>query len=164
MPSDLLSPRVPDHFHVFVGDLSPEITTDDIRAAFAPFGRISWVYEVYIYTHTHIHIHTHTHTPGDRPELQLAFHFLMGQMTNTFPTLLLFSYKRINTPFLTFFPSPCSRQSQCVRLLKLTISSFIWPVSVLLYLPSDARVVKDMNTGNSKGYGVVSFFNKWVCV
>ncbi len=30
-----------DHFHVFVGDLSPEITTDDIRAAFAPFGRIS---------------------------------------------------------------------------------------------------------------------------
>lgn len=30
-----------DHFHVFVGDLSPEITTDDIRAAFAPFGKIS---------------------------------------------------------------------------------------------------------------------------
>ncbi|CAL8282064.1 nucleolysin TIA-1 isoform X1 [Gadus morhua] len=55
-----------NHFHVFVGDLSPEITTDDIRAAFAPFGRIS-----------------------------------------------------------------------------------------------DARVVKDMNTGNSKGYGFVSFFNKW---
>ncbi|KAG7264231.1 hypothetical protein CRUP_022236 [Coryphaenoides rupestris] len=55
-----------NHFHVFVGDLSPEITTDDIRAAFAVFGRIS-----------------------------------------------------------------------------------------------DARVVKDMNTGNSKGYGFVSFFNKW---
>uniref|UniRef100_A0A4W3GP38 Cytotoxic granule-associated RNA binding protein 1, like n=1 Tax=Callorhinchus milii TaxID=7868 RepID=A0A4W3GP38_CALMI len=29
------------HFHVFVGDLSPEITTEDIKAAFAPFGRIS---------------------------------------------------------------------------------------------------------------------------
>uniref|UniRef100_A0A4W5K608 TIA1 cytotoxic granule-associated RNA binding protein n=1 Tax=Hucho hucho TaxID=62062 RepID=A0A4W5K608_9TELE len=55
-----------NHFHVFVGDLSPEITTDDIKAAFAPFGRIS-----------------------------------------------------------------------------------------------DARVVKDMATGKSKGYGFVSFFNKW---
>ncbi|DBA13463.1 TPA: hypothetical protein GDO54_018533, partial [Pyxicephalus adspersus] len=54
------------HFHVFVGDLSPEITTDDIKAAFGPFGRIS-----------------------------------------------------------------------------------------------DARVVKDMTTGKSKGYGFVSFFNKW---
>lgn len=30
-----------DHFHVFVGDLSPEITTEDVRAAFGPFGRIS---------------------------------------------------------------------------------------------------------------------------
>uniref|UniRef100_A0A3Q3WFM2 RRM domain-containing protein n=1 Tax=Mola mola TaxID=94237 RepID=A0A3Q3WFM2_MOLML len=30
-----------NHFHVFVGDLSPEITTDDVRAAFAPFGKIS---------------------------------------------------------------------------------------------------------------------------
>ncbi|NWU42854.1 TIA1 protein, partial [Hylia prasina] len=56
-----------NHFHVFVGDLSPEITTEDIKAAFAPFGRIS-----------------------------------------------------------------------------------------------DARVVKDMATGKSKGYGFVSFFNKWV--
>ncbi|KAM3925688.1 cytotoxic granule associated RNA binding protein TIA1 isoform 2-T2 [Leptodactylus fuscus] len=55
-----------NHFHVFVGDLSPEITTDDIKAAFGPFGRIS-----------------------------------------------------------------------------------------------DARVVKDMTTGKSKGYGFVSFFNKW---
>ncbi|KAM9841481.1 cytotoxic granule associated RNA binding protein TIA1-like isoform 1-T1 [Aulostomus maculatus] len=55
------------HFHVFVGDLSPEITTDDIKAAFAPFGKIS-----------------------------------------------------------------------------------------------DCRVVKDMATGKSKGYGFVSFFNKWV--
>ncbi|XP_013913876.1 PREDICTED: nucleolysin TIA-1 isoform p40-like isoform X2 [Thamnophis sirtalis] len=58
--------RSQDHFHVFVGDLSPEITTEDIKAAFAPFGRIS-----------------------------------------------------------------------------------------------DARVVKDMATGKSKGYGFVSFFNKW---
>ncbi|NXB82762.1 TIA1 protein, partial [Donacobius atricapilla] len=32
-----------NHFHVFVGDLSPEITTEDIKAAFAPFGRISKV-------------------------------------------------------------------------------------------------------------------------
>ncbi|TKS84911.1 Phosphatidylinositol 3-kinase regulatory subunit alpha [Collichthys lucidus] len=54
------------HFHVFVGDLSPEITTEDIKAAFAPFGKIS-----------------------------------------------------------------------------------------------DCRVVKDMATGKSKGYGFVSFFNKW---
>lgn len=30
-----------DHFHVFVGDLSPDISTEDIRAAFAPFGHIS---------------------------------------------------------------------------------------------------------------------------
>uniref|UniRef100_A0A452R167 TIA1 cytotoxic granule associated RNA binding protein like 1 n=1 Tax=Ursus americanus TaxID=9643 RepID=A0A452R167_URSAM len=29
------------HFHVFVGDLSPEITTEDIKSAFAPFGKIS---------------------------------------------------------------------------------------------------------------------------
>ncbi|XP_075885608.1 cytotoxic granule associated RNA binding protein TIA1 isoform X4 [Nelusetta ayraudi] len=54
------------HFHVFVGDLSPEITTDDIKAAFGPFGKIS-----------------------------------------------------------------------------------------------DCRVVKDMATGKSKGYGFVTFFNKW---
>ncbi|KAM6965191.1 cytotoxic granule associated RNA binding protein TIA1-like isoform 2-T2 [Aplochiton taeniatus] len=55
-----------NHFHVFVGDLSPEISTEDVKAAFGPFGRIS-----------------------------------------------------------------------------------------------DARVVKDMATGKSKGYGFVSFFNKW---
>lgn len=30
-----------DHFHVFVGDLSPDITTEDVKAAFAPFGKIS---------------------------------------------------------------------------------------------------------------------------
>ncbi|XP_030647054.1 nucleolysin TIA-1 isoform X3 [Chanos chanos] len=55
-----------NHFHVFVGDLSPEINTDDVRAAFAPFGKIS-----------------------------------------------------------------------------------------------DARVVKDLATGKSKGYGFISFINKW---
>lgn len=26
---------------MFVGDLSPEITTEDIKSAFAPFGKIS---------------------------------------------------------------------------------------------------------------------------
>uniref|UniRef100_A0AAY4C676 RRM domain-containing protein n=1 Tax=Denticeps clupeoides TaxID=299321 RepID=A0AAY4C676_9TELE len=37
-----LQKRIPNyHFHVFVGDLSPEITTEDIKAAFAPFGKIS---------------------------------------------------------------------------------------------------------------------------
>ncbi|CAG6017815.1 nucleolysin TIAR [Menidia menidia] len=30
-----------NHFHVFVGDLNPEISTEDVRAAFAPFGKIS---------------------------------------------------------------------------------------------------------------------------
>ncbi|KAJ3610233.1 hypothetical protein NHX12_022327 [Muraenolepis orangiensis] len=30
-----------NHFHVFVGDLSPEITTEDVKAAFTPFGKIS---------------------------------------------------------------------------------------------------------------------------
>ncbi|KAK1792217.1 hypothetical protein P4O66_012175, partial [Electrophorus voltai] len=55
-----------NHFHVFVGDLSPEISTDDVKAAFAPFGKIS-----------------------------------------------------------------------------------------------DARVVKDLATGKSKGYGFISFINKW---
>uniref|UniRef100_A0A1A7YM15 Nucleolysin TIAR n=2 Tax=Iconisemion striatum TaxID=60296 RepID=A0A1A7YM15_9TELE len=30
-----------NHFHVFVGDLNPEITTEDVRAAFSPFGKIS---------------------------------------------------------------------------------------------------------------------------
>uniref|UniRef100_A0A8P4KJY8 TIA1 cytotoxic granule-associated RNA binding protein-like 1 n=2 Tax=Dicentrarchus labrax TaxID=13489 RepID=A0A8P4KJY8_DICLA len=66
-----------NHFHVFVGDLSPEITTEDVKAAFAPFGKIS-------------------------------------QSTNS-------------------------------RFLRNA-----W----------DARVVKDMTTGKSKGYGFVSFYNK----
>lgn len=30
-----------NHFHVFVGDLNPEISTEDVKAAFAPFGKIS---------------------------------------------------------------------------------------------------------------------------
>lgn len=30
-----------DHFHVFVGDLNPDISTEDVRAAFTPFGKIS---------------------------------------------------------------------------------------------------------------------------
>lgn len=30
-----------NHFHVFVGDLSPEIATEDIKVAFAQFGRTS---------------------------------------------------------------------------------------------------------------------------
>ncbi|KAH0502424.1 Nucleolysin TIA-1 isoform p40 [Microtus ochrogaster] len=30
-----------NHFHVFVGDLSPEIATEDIKTALAPFGRMS---------------------------------------------------------------------------------------------------------------------------
>jgi RNA recognition motif-containing protein len=29
------------HHHIFVGDLSPEIETDTLRNAFAPFGEIS---------------------------------------------------------------------------------------------------------------------------
>ena len=33
---------------------------------------------------------------------------------------------------------------------------------VLLFASSDARVVKDMTTGKSKGYGFVSFYNKLV--
>lgn len=33
---------------------------------------------------------------------------------------------------------------------------------MLLSIHRDARVVKDMATGKSKGYGFVSFFNKWV--
>ncbi|XP_078449401.1 cytotoxic granule associated RNA binding protein TIA1-like isoform X2 [Lampetra fluviatilis] len=40
-PSTNFGTRQLDHYHVFVGDLSPEISTDDLRAAFAPFGKIS---------------------------------------------------------------------------------------------------------------------------
>ena len=32
-----------EHFHIFVGDLSPEIETHTLRDAFAAFGEISWV-------------------------------------------------------------------------------------------------------------------------
>ena len=31
----------PEHYHIFVGDLSPEIETQTLRDAFAPFGEIS---------------------------------------------------------------------------------------------------------------------------
>ncbi|GLH02991.1 Protein elav, partial [Gryllus bimaculatus] len=31
----------PEHYHIFVGDLSPEIETQTLREAFAPFGEIS---------------------------------------------------------------------------------------------------------------------------
>ena len=30
-----------EHYHIFVGDLSPEIETQTLRDAFAPFGEIS---------------------------------------------------------------------------------------------------------------------------
>lgn len=36
--------------------------------------------------------------------------------------------------------------------------------AILLFVHRDCRVVKDMATGKSKGYGFVSFFNKWVSV
>ena len=32
----------PEHYHIFVGDLSPEIETQSLREAFLPFGEISW--------------------------------------------------------------------------------------------------------------------------
>lgn len=35
-------------------------------------------------------------------------------------------------------------------------------VGIYAVVHRDARVVKDMATGKSKGYGFVSFFNKWV--
>lgn len=35
---------------------------------------------------------------------------------------------------------------------------------MVLLVHRDCRVVKDMATGKSKGYGFVSFFNKWVSV
>jgi len=30
-----------EHYHIFVGDLSPEIETQQLKDAFAPFGDIS---------------------------------------------------------------------------------------------------------------------------
>lgn len=41
----------------------------------------------------------------------------------------------------------------------MVVKALTW---VLFLLFRDARVVKDMATGKSKGYGFVSFFNKWV--
>lgn len=32
-----------EHYHVFVGDLSPDIDSHHLREAFAPFGAISYV-------------------------------------------------------------------------------------------------------------------------
>lgn len=32
---------LPEHYHIFVGDLSPEIETQQLKEAFAPFGEIS---------------------------------------------------------------------------------------------------------------------------
>ena len=32
---------VSEHYHIFVGDLSPEIETQTLKEAFAPFGEIS---------------------------------------------------------------------------------------------------------------------------
>lgn len=34
--------RLPaEHYHIFVGDLSPEIETQQLKEAFTPFGEIS---------------------------------------------------------------------------------------------------------------------------
>lgn len=32
---------IAEHYHIFVGDLSPEIETQQLKDAFAPFGDIS---------------------------------------------------------------------------------------------------------------------------
>jgi nucleolysin TIA-1/TIAR len=32
---------ISEHYHIFVGDLSPEIETQTLREAFSPFGEIS---------------------------------------------------------------------------------------------------------------------------
>lgn len=32
---------ISEHYHIFVGDLSPEIETQTLREAFLPFGEIS---------------------------------------------------------------------------------------------------------------------------
>lgn len=39
---------------------------------------------------------------------------------------------------------------------------FVTSCCLVIFVCRDARVVKDMATGKSKGYGFVSFFNKWV--
>jgi len=33
-----------EHYHVFVGDVSPDIESHQLREAFAPFGQISYAY------------------------------------------------------------------------------------------------------------------------
>ncbi|XP_014206372.1 nucleolysin TIAR [Copidosoma floridanum] len=40
-PNQTTNPNKSEHYHIFVGDLSPEIETQTLREAFAPFGEIS---------------------------------------------------------------------------------------------------------------------------
>jgi len=35
---------VSGHYHIFVGDLSPDVETHQLREAFAPFGQTTYVY------------------------------------------------------------------------------------------------------------------------
>ena len=39
----MLNGYIVEHFHVFVGDLSPDIESHQLKEAFAPFGQISYV-------------------------------------------------------------------------------------------------------------------------
>ncbi|KAI6177528.1 hypothetical protein M3Y97_00917200 [Aphelenchoides bicaudatus] len=43
LPSKLFQPKLDtsNHFHVFVGDLSPEVSKEQLKYAFAPFGEIT---------------------------------------------------------------------------------------------------------------------------
>lgn len=50
--------------------------------------------------------------------------------------------------------------SQSVRLYNFRVT--LDNVTIWICVHRDCRVVKDMATGKSKGYGFVSFFNKWV--
>ncbi|XP_056154155.1 nucleolysin TIA-1 isoform X2 [Lampris incognitus] len=102
-----------NHFHVFVGDLSPEITTEDVKTAFGPFGKISYVSRQHLITSI---------IKSRKGQLEMK----LG--------------------------SDGRQEGANTRnLLKGLGSSY----------KKDARVVKDMATGKSKGYGFVSFFNKW---
>jgi len=38
-----------EHYHVFVGDVSPDIESHQLREAFAPFGQISYVSVLQLY-------------------------------------------------------------------------------------------------------------------
>lgn len=58
---------------------------------------------------------------------------------------------------------PLGRYRKCViRILQLQSHQDSIPNCLCVH--RDCRVVKDMATGKSKGYGFVSFFNKWVSV